>query len=381
MVERAAGAQQAGSRRRRVERGQQAAQRAEIERGAAPAQLPEHGKIVALDRLDGLGVEAADVVGGAEGAILHVAAGAAGDLGDLGRAQRPPLLAVELDEAGEGDVADVHVEAHADRIGRDQIVDLARLIEGDLGVAGARAERAEHYGRPAPLAADQLGQRIDVLGGERHDRTPARQPRDLGGRRVGQRGKARPGDHLGLGHQLLQQRPDGVGAEEHGLVAAARAQQAVGEDVAALGIGAQLDLVDREEARLEVLGHGLDGGDEIAGRGRLDALLAGDQGDRGGAFLGQDPVVDLARQQAQRATDQAAPVGQHPLDREVGLAGVGRPEHGEHTRAFGRQQRHAPTMRTPGRPDKGSASARAGEGCRSAPAKACALYSARWARA
>ena len=29
---------------------------------------------------------------------------------------------------------------------------------------------------------------------------------------------------------------------------AARVQQAVGEDVAALGIGAQLDLVDREEA-------------------------------------------------------------------------------------------------------------------------------------
>ena len=239
---------------------------------------------MALDRLDGPGIEPADVQRGAEGAILHVAPGAAGDLGDLGRVQRPPLLAVEFDQARERDVADVHVEAHADRIGRDQIVDLARLVERDLGVAGARAERAEHDRSPAPLPADQLGERIDVLGGERHHRAPARQPGNLGGRRVGQGGEPRPRDHLGLGHQLLQERPDRVGAEEHGLVPAARAQQPVGEHVAALGIGAELDLVDREEAGLEVLGHRLDGRDEIAGGRRLDPLFAGDQRGRGSAL-------------------------------------------------------------------------------------------------
>ena len=89
------------------------------------------------------------------------------------------------------------------------------------------------------------------------------------------------------------------------------------------------------------LGHRLDGGDEIASPRRLDALLAGDQRDRAGAALGGDPVVDLARQQAQRKADQAAAVGQHALDREVGLAGVGRPEHGEHARAFERHRRDA----------------------------------------
>jgi hypothetical protein len=174
-----------------------------------------------------------------------------------------------------------------------------------------------------------------------------------GSRGVAQRREARPGDQLGLGHQLLQQRPDRIGAEEHGLVPAARAQQAIGEDVAALGIGAELDLVDREEAHLETLGHRFDRGDEVARGSRLDPLLAGDQRDRGRPLLGHDPVVDLARQQAQREADQAAAMRQHPLDREVGLAGVGRPEHGEHARAVGWQQRHAMTMRSMGGPGKG----------------------------
>ena len=38
-------------------------------------------------------------------------------------------------------------------------------------------------------------------------------------------------------------------------------------------------------------------------------------------------VVDLAREQPQRQPDHARGMRQHPLDGEVGLAGVGRPEH------------------------------------------------------
>ena len=41
-----------------------------------------------------------------------------------------------------------------------------------------------------------------------------------------------------------------------------------------------------------------------------------------------DPVVDLARQQPQRKADDARRMAAHPLDREVGLAGVGGPENG-----------------------------------------------------
>jgi len=62
--------------------------------------------------------------------------------------------------------------------------------------------------------------------------------------------------------------------------------------------------------------------------GGLDLFLAGDQRDRIRACAIGDLVVDLARQQTQRQADHAGGMRQHPLDREMGLAGVGRPEHG-----------------------------------------------------
>jgi hypothetical protein len=70
-----------------------------------------------------------------------------------------------------------------------------------------------------------------------------------------------------------------VSAQEHGLDHAARMQQPVGEDMAALGIGAELDLVDRQAIRPAVQRHRFDGADEIARIGRHDLLLAGDQRD------------------------------------------------------------------------------------------------------
>ena len=64
---------------------------------------------------------------------------------------------------------------------------------------------------------------------------------------VGEVGEARPGDEMRLGHQPRDRAAHGVGAQEHGLLLAARVQQAVGEHVAALEVGAELDLVDRQE--------------------------------------------------------------------------------------------------------------------------------------
>ena len=105
-------------------------------------------------------------------------------------------------------------------------------------------------------------------------------------------------------------------------------EQAVGEDVAALAVGGKLDFVDGDEIRLEVERHRLDGADIEARRGRLDLLFAGDQRDLGGADARDDLVVDLARQQPQRQADDADVMREHALDGEMGLAGIGRPEHG-----------------------------------------------------
>ena len=126
----------------------------------------------------------------------------------------------------------------------------------------------------------------------------------------------------------MQQRPDRLGAQEHGLDHAAGVQQPVGEDVAAVGVGAELDLVHRQELGVAVERHGLDGAGEPARLGRDDLLLAGDQGDVAGALLRHHPVVVLAGEQAEGEADDAGGVRQQALDGEMGLAGVRRAEDG-----------------------------------------------------
>jgi len=103
-------------------------------------------------------------------------------------------------------------------------------------------------------------------------------------------------------------------------------QQAVGEDVATLRVGAQLDLVDGQDLDLAGQRHGLDGADKKGGPRRDNLFLAGDQGDAGLAAQLDDPVIDLPGQQAQRQADHARGMTQHPFDGQVRLAGIGRPE-------------------------------------------------------
>ena len=92
-------------------------------------------------------------------------------------------------------MVDVEVEAHADRVGGDEIVDVAGLVERHLRVARARAERAEHHRRAAALAADQFGDGVDLVGGEGDDRAALRQPRQFLLAGIGEVRQPRPGDH------------------------------------------------------------------------------------------------------------------------------------------------------------------------------------------
>jgi hypothetical protein len=206
-----ASAVQPGHVRPPLEALEQQGRAAEIELDAAPVGGADGIEAVALDRLDQLGIERSGLGGGAEAAVAHVAAGAPRDLGDLRGVQAPAVAAVELVEPGEGDMVEVHVEAHADGVGRHHVVDLAALVERHLGVAGARAERAHHHRGAAALATHQLGQGIDLGGGEGHDRRARRQPGDLLLAGVGEGGEARAAEILRLRHQAAHERPDGVG--------------------------------------------------------------------------------------------------------------------------------------------------------------------------
>ena len=146
---------------------------------------------VQFQRLDKLVVERRAAPGGAERAIARGAAGAAGNLRQLRRVELAELVAVEFAVGGECNVIDVEIEPHADSVGRHQVVDLARLVEFDLGIARARRQRAEHDGGAAALAADQFGDGVNLVSRERDDGRAARQPcRFLA--RIGEHGQPRP---------------------------------------------------------------------------------------------------------------------------------------------------------------------------------------------
>ena len=61
------------------------------------------------------------------------------------------------------------------------------------------------------------------------------------------------------GQQPLDHRPHGLGAEHQCFLAPAAVEHAVGEDMAAFEIGAELDLIDGKERDVEVARHRFDG--------------------------------------------------------------------------------------------------------------------------
>ena len=144
-------------------------------------------------------------------------------------------------------MVDVEVQAHPDGVGRDQVVDLARLVEGHLRVAGARRERAEHHRRASRLAPHALRHLVEVGQREDHDRAAPRQAVQLLVPGILEGREALAGDEGRFRHQLAEEGLDRLRAQEHRLLAAARVQEAVGEHVAALAIGGELDLVHGQE--------------------------------------------------------------------------------------------------------------------------------------
>ena len=100
--------------------------------------------------------------------------------------------------------------------------------------------------------------------------------------------------------------------------------------MAALRIGAELDLVHHKAGHRNVQRHRLHRADEILRIRGDDFFFASDQRGGGSALLGNDLVIDLPRQQAERQADHAGAVRQHPLDREMGLAGIGGAQHRGH---------------------------------------------------
>ena len=162
---------------------------------------------------------------------------------------------------------------------------------------------------------------------------------------MGELGKPWPRVDLRLRDQAFEQRTDGLRAQEHRLHHPARAKQTLGKHMAAVGIGAELDLIDGNELRAPVQRHGLDGAGEPARLRRQNLLLPGDQRHMPGALAGHHLVVVLAGQQAQRKPDDAGRMGQQTFHGQMGLASVRRAKDSLHA---GREIRHAQMVEVAG---------------------------------
>ncbi len=133
------------------------------------------------------GIEGPDFGCGAEGAVTHMAPRPPGNLRDLDREQSPRSASVEFGETGEGHMVDIHVEAHADRIRRYDVIDLTRLKHLDLGITGTGTERAEHDRRPAAVPPHQFGDLVNISGRECDNGAALRQPGDFFRSRIRER--------------------------------------------------------------------------------------------------------------------------------------------------------------------------------------------------
>ncbi len=233
-------------------------------------------------------------------------------------------------------MGDVEIEPHADRVGSDEVIDVAVLIECDLRIAGAWGQCAHHHRRPALLASQKLGDRVDVIDRETDDGAARWHAADLARAGPGQLREALTALEAHTGDQMGDRLADGVRAEKQCLGETAGVEQPVGEDMPAIRIAAELDLVDREKLGADIDRHRLDGADPVGGARRHDPLLAGDQRDHRGAAQRHDAVVDLAGQEPQGQADHAGPMPEHALDGVMGLAGIGGAQHRNHAAVAGR---------------------------------------------
>ena len=245
---------------------------------------------------------------------------------ELGGIELAELIAVELAVGGEGDVIDIEIEAHADRVGRDQIVDVARLIERDLRVARARRQRAEHDRGAAALAADQFGDRVDLVGRERDDRGAARQAREL--LLAGESAACDSRGRLtGCSRRAAASRPCGRMVAAPSTSVSSRPRRLSMRSVKTWPRSRSApSWISSIATNATSRSRGIASTVETQKRGFGGLIFSSPVIERD--LLGADPVdalvVDLAREQPQRQPDHAGRMRQHALDGEMGLAGVGR---------------------------------------------------------
>ena len=162
-----------------LQRGLQSLNGGKIKLRIAPLKQRHRIEAVLLQHFNELFIERRAAPGRAECAIANMATRTPRNLRHLGRLEAAILPAVIFAIACKGDVINIEIEAHADRIGRNNIIDFTVLIELDLRIARARAERPQHNRRTATCTTNEFGNGVNFFCRESDNRRATWQTREF----------------------------------------------------------------------------------------------------------------------------------------------------------------------------------------------------------
>ena len=123
---------------------------AEIQARIAPMQLLDRGKAAVFDGGDQRIFQRLHITGHPETAIGAIAPGPPGNLAQLMGHQFAHPAAIEFRIPRKGHMGNIEIQPHADRVGCDEVIDVAVLVQFHLGIPGPGRQRA-HDHRSAAL--------------------------------------------------------------------------------------------------------------------------------------------------------------------------------------------------------------------------------------
>ena len=135
---------------------------------------------------------------------------------------------------------DIEIETHANRICRNNVIDFARLIESDLRIARAWTERTQNNRRTAARATYHFSNCINFLGRKSDNSAAARQSRQFALAGKGQLRQARTRGDAHARHQTFDEAARRFSSKQQRFLTPSAIEQSVGENMAAIEIGAEL---------------------------------------------------------------------------------------------------------------------------------------------
>ncbi len=205
-----------------------------------------------LNRFNHFRLKRAAPICDAKGAIIDMPPCASGNLCHFGRRQFTHMPPVKFHIRRQRHMLQIKIKPHANGICRDQEIDIAILIEFNLGIPCPRAKPPHDNSGTATLTADGFSQLINISHAKGDNCTAPRQSGELFWPGIGQARHAMPCFKFCLGKQQAQQWRRRIRAHEHCLELAAGIQDPVREHMATLAVPGKLHLINSDKFKAAI---------------------------------------------------------------------------------------------------------------------------------